>query len=87
VSSVADGPDGIVQGVIEIIGRNGNVGGLTADQDFYDAGVTSVAALPILLDIEDHFAVSIPDGVFVAARTPQALAEIIAGLRAELRKG
>ena len=38
-------------------------------------------ALPILLDIEDRYEVSIPDGVFVSAGTANALAEIIAGLR------
>jgi acyl carrier protein len=71
----------ILPGVIEVIVKTGNLGGLTANQDFYDAGVTSVMALPILLDIEDLYEVSIPDGIFVTARTPQALAKIVAGLR------
>jgi hypothetical protein len=38
-------------------------------------------ALPILLDLEDCYQVSIPDDLFIAARSPRAVAEIILGLR------
>ena len=31
------------------------VGSLAADQDFYDAGVTSVQALPLLIELETKF--------------------------------
>ena len=51
------------------------------DDDFYDAGVTSVMALPILLDLEDHFGVSIPDDRFIAARSPRSVAELIVDLK------
>ena len=71
----------ILSGVMEILIRNGNLDGLTPDQDYYDAGVTSVMALPILLDLEDCYQVSIPDDLFIAARSPRAVAEIILGLR------
>jgi acyl carrier protein len=82
-SAIDELTNSILPGVIEIIIRTGNLGALRADQDFYDAGVTSVMALPILLDIEDRYGVSIPDGAFIGARTPQALAEIIAALRTD----
>lgn len=72
---------GILPGVIEVIGATGNLTGLTPDQDFYDAGITSVMALPILLDLEDRYQVSIPDDLFIAARSPRAVAEIILGLQ------
>ena len=73
--------DSILPGVIEIICKTGNLEGLAPDQDFYDAGVTSVMALPILLDLEDRYAVSITDDAFIAARSPKAVAEIILTLR------
>jgi len=47
------------------------------DQDFYDAGVTSVQALPLLLELEERFQVSIPDDRFVAARSARRLSEMI----------
>ena len=47
------------------------------DQDFYDAGVTSVQALPLLLELEDRFQVTIPDDQFVAARSARRLSEMI----------
>lgn len=73
----------ILTQVTETIARMGNLNGLEPDQDFYDAGVTSIMALPILLDLEDAFQVSIPDDRFIAARTPRALAELIASLQGE----
>ena len=77
----ADETNTILPGVIEILSQTGKLDQLSPDEDFYDAGITSVMALPILLDIEDRYEVSIPDSVFVSARTANALAEIIAGLR------
>jgi len=50
------------------------------DQDFYDAGVTSVQALPLLLELEDRFQVTIPDDQFVAARSARRLCEMIQDL-------
>jgi len=47
------------------------------DQDFYDAGVTSVQSLPLLLELEDRFNVTIPDDQFVAARSARRLSEMI----------
>ena len=71
----------ILTQVTETIARMGNLNGLAPDQDFYEAGITSIMALPILLDLEDVFQVSIPDDRFIAARTPLALADLIASLR------
>ena len=71
----------VLSDVIKIIGATGNVMGLTPDQDFYDAGVTSVLALPILLELEDQFQVSIPDDLFIAARTARAMADVITKLQ------
>jgi acyl carrier protein len=71
----------ILPGVMEVIVSIGNLKGLMPDQDFYDAGITSVMALPILLELEDRYQVSIPDDRFIGARSPREVAEIILGLR------
>ena len=71
----------ILTHVTEIVTRIGNVKDLAPDQDVYDAGVTSIMALPILMELEDRFMVSIPDDVFIAARSPRQFAKLIAELQ------
>ena len=44
-------------------------------------GVTSVQALPLLLELEDKFAVRIPDERFITARSPRALCAIIEDIK------
>ena len=53
---------------------------LAANQDFYDAGVTSVQALPLLMELEARFDVAISDDQFVKARTPGDLCAMIGEL-------
>lgn len=53
------------------------VDSLGADQDFYNAGVTSVQALPLLMELEARFDVTIPDDRFVAARSAAGLYAVI----------
>jgi acyl carrier protein len=67
----------ILASVMEIITRIGNLKDLVPDQDFYDSGFTSVMALPLLLELEDRFQITIPDDVFIAARSPRAIAGIV----------
>ena len=69
--------------VLEILCQTGNIKELGPDQDFYDAGITSVVALPLLLEMEDRFQVSIPDDLFIVARTPRAIEQLIASLQAK----
>ena len=57
------------------------VDGLAPDQDFYDAGVTSVQALPLLMELEVRFDVAIPDERFVAIRNPRELCAVIQELK------
>jgi acyl carrier protein len=63
--------------VIEVIRDVGGVVNLEPDQDFYDAGVTSVQALPLLLELETRFEVAIPDERFMTARTARSLCEVV----------
>ncbi len=67
--------------VMQVIQEVSGVAELQPDQDFYEAGVASVQALPLLLELESKFDVTIPDDRFISARTPRALTEIISGLR------
>ncbi len=50
------------------------------DSDLYrDLGVKSVAAIDLLLSLEEEFAVRIADEAFSQARTLGALAELVQG--------
>lgn len=53
---------------------------LDPDEDFYDAGVTSIMVLPLLTEVEDRFHISIPQEAFLNARTCRLLSAQIAGV-------
>jgi len=63
--------------VIELVVTVGNLPAIGPDDDFYDAGFSSIRALQLLTELEDAFDVTIPDERFPAARTPRALHNII----------
>lgn len=67
--------------ILEIIRRVGKLQNCSPDEDFYDAGLTSVLALPLLLDLESEFGVTIPDERFLAARSARALQQMITELK------
>lgn len=77
----ANGASDAVRTIIELIRRVGDVD-VAAEQDFYDAGFSSVRALQLLLELEDAFNTPIPDEVFVGARTAVALHQMIKQLAA-----
>lgn len=64
--------------VMQIIQQNGKITALAPAQDFYDAGLTSLASLTLLLDLEEKFNISIPDDRFIECRTAEAVAKLIA---------
>jgi acyl carrier protein len=66
--------------ISEIIQQISGVSSIEPDKDFYEAGLTSVMALPLLMELEERFGVSIPDDKFVEARTPRALHHLITEL-------
>jgi len=51
------------------------------NENIYEAGLTSIMVLPLLAEIEDTFQLTIPDDVFLDARTPRSLAQMIQRLR------
>lgn len=68
--------------VISMIERVGKIEGLRPDQDVYTAGFSSVRTLELLLEIEDEFAIAIPDdGRFPAARTAKDIHDLVESLR------
>lgn len=73
--------DSELNSILEIIRRVGGPQNCSPDADFYDAGLTSVLALPLLLDLESEFNVCIPDERFLGARSARALQQLILELR------
>ena len=67
--------------VIDVIREVSGISDVSPDQDFYEAGVTSVQSLPLLMELETRFEVSIPDDRFIAARTARQLSEMIDELK------
>ena len=67
--------------ILTMLARIGGIPNLAPDQDFYDAGVSSVSALPLLLEMEERFGLSIPDERFIAARTASDLEKLVDELR------
>ncbi len=67
--------------ILSIVSRIGEISGIGPDQDFYDAGFVSVNALPLLMELEDQFGISIPDDRYISARTARELNELVSSLR------
>jgi len=77
---------GQVEGVTRIVSllhEIGNVEGIGVDEDFYDAGFSSIGSLQLLLELEATWSVSIPDEEFIQARTPRALHSLLSRLSEE----
>ena len=68
---------GTVQDLVARIARIPRPG---ADADIYTAGLASVDALELLVELEDAFGVTIPDDRFVNVRTAGDLAALIGEL-------
>jgi acyl carrier protein len=64
--------------IIEIVARVGKLDALGPDDDFYEAGVDSMDAITLVMDLETEFGIAVPDEQFVTARTPRALAALVA---------
>lgn len=67
--------------IVDIVKRVGEIDALAPDQDFYRAGVDSMKAMDVMLDLETEFGVAVPDDKFVKARTPEALLALVRELQ------
>lgn len=74
--------DGIGE-ITNMICRVGDIPVVGPDQDYYEAGVSSVAALKLVMELESALGLSIPDEEFIAARTPRAVHELVSRLKQE----
>jgi acyl carrier protein len=68
--------------ISEIVCRIGELSGLDPAEDIYAAGLESVRALEVLLDLETEFEVTIPDDAFILCRTVNDLTGMVERLRA-----
>jgi acetyltransferase-like isoleucine patch superfamily enzyme/acyl carrier protein len=86
LSEFAAGSSGVkecadtLRAVMDVICAVVGIQQLQPDEDFYDAGLTSIMVLPLLTEIEDRFGVSMPQERFLNARTARALCSEITGL-------
>jgi len=71
--------------VMAVLRRVLGTDNLSPTEDFYDAGVTSIMMLPLLMEIEQQFGIAFSDGDFPDARTGQQLAARIDGLSRDSR--
>lgn len=77
---------GVSEGIDEITSLICRVGGIPVvgpDQDYYEAGISSVAALKLVMELESALGLTIPDEEFIAARTPRAVHELVWRLKQE----
>ncbi len=62
-----------LEDLTDIVCRIGRIPAVGVDEDFYDAGFSSVSALELLFELESSCQVSIPDDRFIEARTVRQL--------------
>jgi acyl carrier protein len=65
--------------VAGIVCRLANLADLAPEQDYFDAGLASVQALELLLEVESEFGVSLSDDLFASVRSVRQLAALITG--------
>jgi acyl carrier protein len=70
----------ILAQVQDLVARIAKIPRPAADADMYAAGLASVDALELLVELEDAFGVAIPDDRFVNVRTAGELATLIGEL-------
>ena len=66
-----------LQQIVEIVRTTGKLSDIRPDEDFYDAGFSSINALQLLMELETAFDVTIADDEFVNARTCIALQALV----------
>ncbi len=67
----------VEQKVADVVCRLANLASLEPLQDYFDAGLASVQALELLLEVESAFGVSLSDEEFAKARTVRDLSALI----------
>jgi acyl carrier protein len=65
--------------VLELLGAQIDLKGLSDESDLYDAGLTSFASVQLMLALEDHFGVEFPERM-LNRRTFSSIANILASV-------
>jgi acyl carrier protein len=63
--------------IAEIVCRLAKLPNLGHDVDYFNAGLASIQALELLIELESQFGVSLPDDEFAKVRTVRALSDLI----------
>jgi acetyltransferase-like isoleucine patch superfamily enzyme/acyl carrier protein len=69
-----------VTGLVQQIGR---ISQLDCDQDFYNEGLSSIASVTLMLELESQYGITIPDESFLACRTVRQVCSLIASLQSQ----
>jgi acyl carrier protein len=72
--------DNDLEQIVQLVQTTGKIEKISASEDFYDAGFSSINALQLLLELEAAFDIAIPDDEFVTARTCTALDALVSRL-------
>jgi acyl carrier protein len=78
-----DRMSGDLEYIISIVSELGKIPGVGPDEDFYDAGFSSINSLELLVQLENVCEVNIPDDQFITARSARAIHEMIERLQRE----
>lgn len=65
--------------VLELLGAQIDLKGLSDASDLYDAGLTSFASVQLMLALEDHFGIEFPERM-LNRRTFSSIANILASV-------
>jgi acyl carrier protein len=80
----------VIERVREIVSQHGRLGsaavGLADDGDLYNAGLTSLATVGLMLALEDEFDVEFPDAM-LSRKTFGSIASLAAAVESLVEKG
>jgi acyl carrier protein len=74
--------DGAEEAIGRIVCRLANLVRVAPTQDYFDAGLVSVQALELLVEVESVFGVSLPDEDFARTRTVRELSRLVRARKA-----
>lgn len=66
-----------LEDIARLLSTIGGIDVIGGDDDFYNAGFSSIGSLELLMQLESRWSISLPDDEFVEARTPRALLALV----------
>lgn len=71
----------MIEAIQTLVARIGKMPAPPPDADVFQAGLASVDALELLVELEDTFQITIPDDRFIATRTIAGFAALVQELQ------